>query len=158
MVCEAGQLKQTLQEKDKYLQQQGDELGHLQKKAVEHQALEKQSMQNMETISKLQNQIQDLTLKTHKLKHTIEERDLLLACKVEDCVKLRTVHSEMDDTISQLRAQLAASSSEAERLKCVIKEKEISLSQIKEPQQLAKRRRGRGFSPKLMVYPQRNRT
>lgn len=102
MVCEAGQLKQTLQEKDKYLQQQGDELGHLQKKAVEHQALEKQSMQNMETISKLQNQIQDLTLKTHKLKHTIEERDLLLACKVEDCVKLRTVHSEMDDTISQL--------------------------------------------------------
>ncbi|XP_032894631.1 golgin subfamily B member 1-like isoform X3 [Amblyraja radiata] len=132
LVCEAGQLKQTLQEKDKSLQQQGDELGHLQKKAAEHHALEMQSMQNMETISKLQSQIQDLTLKTHELKHTIEERDLLLACKVEDCVNLKTVHSEMDDTVSQLRAQLAAASSEAERLKCVIKEKELSLSQIKE--------------------------
>ncbi|XP_055505191.1 LOW QUALITY PROTEIN: golgin subfamily B member 1-like [Leucoraja erinacea] len=129
LVCEAGQLKQNLQEKDKSLQQQGDELGHLQKKAAEHHALE---MQNMETISKLQSQIQDLTLKTHELKHTIEERDMLLACKVEDCVNLKTVHSEMDDTVSQLRAQLAAASSEAERLKCVIKEKELSLSQIKE--------------------------
>ncbi|XP_078271668.1 uncharacterized protein LOC144602426 isoform X2 [Rhinoraja longicauda] len=132
LVSEAGQLRQTLQEKDQSLQQQGAELGHLQKKAAEQHALEIQSAQNMETISKLQSQIQDLSLKTHELRRTAEERDLLLACKVEDCVKLKTVHSEMDDTVSHLREQLAAASSEAERLKCVNKEKELSLSQIKE--------------------------
>ncbi|XP_041054097.1 golgin subfamily B member 1-like [Carcharodon carcharias] len=132
MMCEAVQLKQTLQEKETTLQQQTVELGELQKKAAEHGALELQSIENMGTISKLQNQIQDMTLKAHELKRTIEERDLLLACKVEECVKVKAVFSETEDSVSQLRVQLAAASSEAEQLKTIIQDKELAMLQIKE--------------------------
>ncbi|XP_067902671.1 golgin subfamily B member 1-like isoform X2 [Heterodontus francisci] len=132
MMCEAAQLKLALQEKETALQQQTDELGQLRKKAAEHGALELQSIENMGTISKLQNQIQDMTFKTHELKRTIEERDTLLACKVEECVKVKAVFSVTEDTVSQLRVQLEAVSSEADQLKIIIQEKELALLQIKE--------------------------
>ncbi|XP_078405603.1 uncharacterized protein LOC144684984 isoform X2 [Cetorhinus maximus] len=132
MMCEAIQLKQTLQEKETTLQQQTVELGELQKKAAEHGALELQSIENMGTISKLQNQIQDMTLKAHELKRAIEERDLLLVCKVEECVKVKAAFSETEDSVSQLRAQLAAASSEADQLKTIIQDKELAVLQIKE--------------------------
>uniref|UniRef100_UPI00398F7EB1 golgin subfamily B member 1-like isoform X3 n=1 Tax=Pristiophorus japonicus TaxID=55135 RepID=UPI00398F7EB1 len=127
--CEAAQLKLTLEEKETALQQQAEEL---QRKAAEHRALELQSIENMGSISKLQNQIQDMTVKAHELKRAIEERDTLLACKVEDCVKVKAAFSETEDTVSQLRVQLTAVSSEADLLKIIIQEKELALSQIKE--------------------------
>ncbi|XP_078077089.1 uncharacterized protein LOC144498965 isoform X2 [Mustelus asterias] len=132
MMCEATQLKQTLQEKETTLQQQTGELGELQKKAAEHGALELQCIEHLGTILKLENQIQDMTFKTHELKRAIEERDMLLACKVEECVKVKTAFSETEDSVSQLRAQLAAAISEANQLKGVIQEKELALLQIKE--------------------------
>ncbi|XP_072322860.1 uncharacterized protein [Scyliorhinus torazame] len=132
MVCEAARLKQTLQEKETTLQQQTAELGELGEKAAEHGALELQSTENMGTILKLENQIQDMTFKTHELKCAVEERDRLLTCKIEECVKVKTAFSETEDSVSQLRVQLAAASSEAEQLKRIIQEKELAVLQIKE--------------------------
>ncbi|XP_067850257.1 golgin subfamily B member 1-like [Heptranchias perlo] len=132
MMHEASQLELMLQGKETALQQQTDELGQLRRKAAEHGVLELQSVENMGTISKLQHQIQDMTVKSHELKRTIEERDTLLVCKVEDCVKINAALSETKDTVSQLRMQLAAVGSEADRLKIIIQEKELALSQIKE--------------------------
>ncbi|XP_059508199.1 golgin subfamily B member 1-like isoform X2 [Stegostoma tigrinum] len=132
ITSETAQLKQTLQEKETALQQKAYLDGELQKMTAEHEALKLQSVENTGIILKLQNQIRDMTSKTNELKCNIEERDKLLACKVEECVKIKATFSETEDTVSQFREQLAAVSAEAELLRMTIQEKEMIVQQIKE--------------------------
>ncbi|XP_072448943.1 uncharacterized protein [Chiloscyllium punctatum] len=132
ITSEAAQFKQMLQEKETALQQKADLGGELEKITAEHEALKLQSMENMETILKLQNQIQAMTSKIYELKCSLEERDKLLACKVDECVKVKAVLSETEDIISQLQEQLAAASTEVEQLRTTVQEKEMMVQQIKE--------------------------
>ncbi|XP_043555989.1 golgin subfamily B member 1-like isoform X3 [Chiloscyllium plagiosum] len=132
ITSEAAQFKQMLQEKESALQQKADLGGELEKITAEHEALKLQSMENMETILKLQNQIQATTSKTYELKCSIEERDKLLACKVDECVKVKAVLSETEGIISQLQEQLAAANTEVEQLRTTVQEKEMMVQQIKE--------------------------
>nr|XP_060621122.1 golgin subfamily B member 1-like isoform X6 [Anolis sagrei ordinatus] len=119
--CDIDQLRQEVQGKENELKKQTQELKLLKNKSEESDLLRVQLSENMEIISNLQSQIENMTKKTEELSQSITQKDNFLKQKEEECVNLQACISE-SSSVQQKHVQSLIS--EAEQLRAVISEKE----------------------------------
>ncbi|XP_067318814.1 golgin subfamily B member 1-like isoform X3 [Anolis sagrei] len=119
--CDIDQLRQEVQGKENELKKQTQELKLLKNKSEESDLLRVQLSENMEIISNLQSQIENMTKKTEELSQSITQKDNFLKQKEEECINLQACISE-SSSVQQKHVQSLIS--EAEQLRAVISEKE----------------------------------
>uniref|UniRef100_A0A803SNJ3 Golgin subfamily B member 1-like n=1 Tax=Anolis carolinensis TaxID=28377 RepID=A0A803SNJ3_ANOCA len=119
--CDIDELRKEVQEKENELKKQTQELKLLKNKSEESDLLRVQLSENMEIISNLQSQIENMTKKTEELSQSVTQKDNFLRQKEEECVNLQACISE-SSSVQQKHVQSLIS--EAEQLRAVISEKE----------------------------------
>ncbi|XP_061466712.1 golgin subfamily B member 1-like isoform X3 [Rhineura floridana] len=125
--CEASQLRQEVQQKENKLRKQDQELKLLKDKSEESDLLRVQLSENMQTISDLQCQFKNMIENTEVLSKTITEKDTFLKQKEQECVNLQACISE---TSCMQQKHLESITTEAERLKAIVLEKELLINNI----------------------------
>ncbi|XP_034972641.2 golgin subfamily B member 1 isoform X4 [Zootoca vivipara] len=124
---EVSQLTQEVQEKENKLKKQDQELKLLKSKSDESNFLRVQLSENMEIISDLQSQLKNMIENNEVLNKSITEKNNFLKQKEKECVNLQTCISETSSVQHKLVQSLT---SEAERLKAIILEKELAVNNI----------------------------
>ncbi|XP_042319928.1 golgin subfamily B member 1-like isoform X3 [Sceloporus undulatus] len=119
--CEVDTLRQEVQEKENELKKQTQELKLLKNKCEESDLLRVQLSENMEIISDLQSQIENMTKKSEELSKSITKKDNILKEKEKECVNLQACISE-SSSVQQKHVQSLIT--EAEQLRAVVFEKE----------------------------------
>ncbi|XP_033006040.1 golgin subfamily B member 1-like isoform X3 [Lacerta agilis] len=124
---EVSQLTQEVQEKENKFKKQDQELKLLKSKSDESNFLRVQLSENMEIISDLQSQLKNMIENNEVLNKSITEKNNFLKQKEKECVNLQTCISETSSVQHKLVQSLT---SEAEILKAIILEKELSVNNI----------------------------
>ncbi|XP_064921633.1 golgin subfamily B member 1-like isoform X3 [Columba livia] len=127
---ETSQLRNAMQEKENELKRQTQELKLLKDKSEESDVLRVQLSENMEVISDLQYQLRNVTEKSSQLNDAIIQKDESLKQKLDDYISLKAKLSEVQESSVLQEKQLELLSSEAEQLKALVSEKELTINNI----------------------------
>ncbi|XP_010213111.1 PREDICTED: golgin subfamily B member 1-like [Tinamus guttatus] len=127
---ETSQLRQAMQEKENDFKKQAQELKLFKDKSEESDVLRGQLSENMEVISDLQYQLQNMTEKTAQLNDLVIQKDESLKQKLDDYVSLKAHLSEIQAASVTQQKQLELLTSEAEQLKVLVSEKEVTVNNI----------------------------
>uniref|UniRef100_A0A8C6ZNZ0 GOGB1 protein n=1 Tax=Nothoprocta perdicaria TaxID=30464 RepID=A0A8C6ZNZ0_NOTPE len=127
---ETSQLRQAMQEKENDFKKQAQELKLFKDKSEESDVLRGQLSENMEVISDLQYQLQNTTEKTAQLNDLIKQKDESLKQKLDDYVSLKAHLSDIEASSVAQQKQLELLTSEAEQLKGLVSEKEVTVNNI----------------------------
>nr|XP_025955725.1 golgin subfamily B member 1-like isoform X2 [Dromaius novaehollandiae] len=127
---ETSQLRQAVQEKENEFKKQAQELKLFKDKSEESDVLRVQLSENMEVISDLQYQLRNVTEKTAQLNDSIIQKDESLKQKLDEYVSLKAHLSEIQASSVTQQKQLELLTSEAEQLKVLVSEKELTVSNI----------------------------
>ncbi|XP_043938655.1 golgin subfamily B member 1-like isoform X2 [Protopterus annectens] len=132
MVCENAQLKHALQEKDISLEQQIREIKLLRDKAEEITILKVQLIENMEMISKLQNELQNMIRKSEDLQCHLAEKEAVLKEKEDQRGDWESKLSEMENLDAELKKQVHSLNYEVDTLKAAVLEKDKAVRTLSE--------------------------
>ncbi|XP_025945161.1 golgin subfamily B member 1-like isoform X1 [Apteryx rowi] len=127
---ETSQLRQAMQEKENEFKKQAQDLKLFKDKSEESDVLRVQLSENMEVISDLQYQLRNVTEKTAQLNDSIIQKDESLKQKLDEYVSLKAHLSEIQASSVMQQKQLELLTSEAEQLKVLVSEKELTVSNI----------------------------
>ncbi|KAM9223654.1 uncharacterized protein RG961_008017 [Leptosomus discolor] len=127
---ETSQLRHTMQEKENELKKQAQELKLLKDKSEESDVLRVQLSENMEVISDLQYQLRNATEKSSQLNDSIVQKDESLKQKLDECISLKAQLSEVQESSLLQEKRLELLASEAEQLKVLVLEKELTVNNI----------------------------
>ncbi|KAM9557523.1 uncharacterized protein ACIB01_008734 isoform 2-T2 [Guaruba guarouba] len=127
---EMNQLRQTVQEKENEFKRQGQELKLLKDKSEESDVLRVQLSENMEVISDLQCQLKNATEKSSQLNDSIIQKDECLKQKLDEYISLKAQLSEVQESSVLQEKELKLIASEAEQLKVLVSEKELTINNI----------------------------
>ncbi|XP_054246389.1 golgin subfamily B member 1-like [Indicator indicator] len=127
---ERSKLRQAVQEKENEFKRQAQELTLLKDKSAESDVLRVQLSENMEVISALQYQLKNATEKSSQLNDSIVQKDESLKQRVDECISLKALLSEVQEYSALQENQLKLLASEAEQLKVLVSEKELTIKDI----------------------------
>ncbi|XP_021257190.1 golgin subfamily B member 1-like [Numida meleagris] len=127
---ETSQLRQTVQEKENECKRQAQELKLLKDKSEESDILRVQLSENMEVISDLQYQLKNMTEKAAQLNDSITQKDECLKQKIDEYISLKACLSDVQESSVLQQKQLELLSSEAEELKVLVSEKDLTVNDI----------------------------
>ncbi|XP_055669412.1 golgin subfamily B member 1 isoform X1 [Falco peregrinus] len=127
---ETSQLRHAMQEKENEFKRQAQELKLLKDKSEESDVLRVQLSENMEVISDLQYQLRNVTEKSSQLNDSIIQKDESLKQKLDECISLKTQLSEVQESFVLQGKQSELLASEAEQLKVLVSEKELTINNI----------------------------
>ncbi|KAM6358849.1 LOW QUALITY PROTEIN: uncharacterized protein FN964_004841 [Alca torda] len=127
---ENSQLRHAMQEKENEFKRQAQELKLLKDKSEESDVLRVQLSENMEVISDLQCQLKNVTEKSCQLNDSIIQKDESLKRKLDEYISLKAQLSEVQESSVLQRKQLELLGSEAEQLKVLLSEKELTINNI----------------------------
>ncbi|XP_065611079.1 golgin subfamily B member 1-like isoform X3 [Cyrtonyx montezumae] len=127
---ETSQLRQTVQEKENECKRQAQDLKLLKDKSEESDILRIQLSENMEVISDLQYQLKNMTEKAAQLNDSIKQKDEFLKQKIDECVSLKACLSDVQESSILQQKQLELLNSEAEQLKVLVSEKDLTVNNI----------------------------
>ncbi|KAM4665430.1 uncharacterized protein AAGF69_005901 isoform 3-T3 [Amazona ochrocephala] len=127
---ETSQLRQTVQERENEFKRQGQELKLLKDKSEEADVLRVQLSENMEVISDLQCQLKNATEKSSQLNDSIIQKDECLKQKLDEYISLKAQLSEVQESSVLQEKELKLIASEAEQLKVLVSEKELTINNI----------------------------
>ncbi|OXB63232.1 hypothetical protein ASZ78_006521 [Callipepla squamata] len=127
---ETSRLIQTVQEKENECKRQAQDLKLLKDKSEESDILRIQLSENMEVISDLQYQLKNMTEKEAQLNDSVKQKDEFLKQKIDECVSLKTCLSDVQESSILQQKQLELLNSEAEQLKVLVSEKDLTVNNI----------------------------
>ncbi|XP_075283714.1 uncharacterized protein LOC104337100 isoform X2 [Opisthocomus hoazin] len=127
---ETSQLRHAMQEKENELKRQGHELKLLKDKSEESDVLRVQLSENMEVISDLQCQLRNVTERSSQLTDSIIQKDESLKQKLDEYISLKAQLSEVQESSVLQQRQLELLASEADQLKVLVSEKELTINNI----------------------------
>ncbi|XP_074006025.1 uncharacterized protein [Numenius arquata] len=127
---ETSQLRHAMQEKENEFKRQAQELKLLKDKSEESDVLRVQLSENMEVISDLQYQLKNVTEKSSQLNDSIIQKDESLKQKLDEYISLKAELSEVQESSVLQQKQLELLASEAEQLKVLLSEKELTINNI----------------------------
>uniref|UniRef100_A0A8C3JQL6 EB1 C-terminal domain-containing protein n=1 Tax=Calidris pygmaea TaxID=425635 RepID=A0A8C3JQL6_9CHAR len=136
---ETGQLRHAMQEKENEFKRQAQELKLLKDKSEESDVLRVQLSENMEVISDLQYQLKNVTEKSSQLNDSIIQKDESLKQKLDEYISLKAELSEVRESSVLQQKQLELLASEAEQLKVLLSEKELTINNISLSSETSKR-------------------
>ncbi|XP_010147424.1 PREDICTED: golgin subfamily B member 1-like, partial [Eurypyga helias] len=127
---ETSQLRLTVQEKENEFQRQTQELKLLKDKSEESDVLRVQLSENIQVISDLQYQLRNVTEKSSQLNDSVVQKDKSLKQKLDEYISLKAQFSEVQESSVLQQKQLELLTSEAEKLKVLVSEKELTINNI----------------------------
>ncbi|XP_043373502.1 golgin subfamily B member 1-like isoform X3 [Dermochelys coriacea] len=125
---ETSQLRQAAQEKENEFKKQAQDLKLFKDKSEESDLLRFQLSENMEIISDLQCQLKNMMEKTAELNQSVIQKDESLKQKIDEYVNLKAHISEIQESSCMQQKQFESLTSEVERLKTIVLEKELAVN------------------------------
>ncbi|XP_074853565.1 uncharacterized protein LOC142014607 isoform X1 [Carettochelys insculpta] len=125
---ETSQLRQAAQEKENEFKQQAQKLKLFKDKSEESDLLRFQLSENMELISDIQCQLENMTKTAAELNQSVTQKDETLKQKIDECITLKAHMSEVQESASTLQKQLEFLTSETQQLKTIVQVKELAVN------------------------------